>query len=494
MSLSRRAKSLPKFINLFLFVLTLSLQAQAQPIRLHPKNPRYFLFREKPTVLITSAEHYGAVLNTDFDYQTYLNTLATDGLNYTRLFTGSYFEPQGAFNIQKNTLAPAQERLLTPWVRNQSADGKGGKFDLTHWNDAYFRRLRDFIQAADKKGVIVEVTLFSSIYGDAQWNINPLNPANNVNQTDNVKRQQVHTLSNGNLLAHQEQMVRKLVRELNEFDNLIYEIQNEPWADNHILAGPINSFLPNWEQEWRNRIEYPADHSLAWQKTIASFIRSEESKLAKRHLIAQNFTNFRYPLKEVDPAVSIVNFHYAYPEAVSLNYGWDRVIGLDETGFAGNDDNTYRRLAWNFMLAGGGLFNHLDYSFTVEKPDGTDSNRAPGGGSPTLRKQLGILKRFLEEFDFIRMRPNRDVVVLAPGAFRQALAEPGRAYAIYLDGSLRGNLVLEIATGSYQATWLDVTTGRQLKQERLRHRGGRLTLEAPAYQQDIALKVIATRK
>jgi hypothetical protein len=27
------------------------------PIALHPDNPHYFLFRGKPTVLITSAEH-----------------------------------------------------------------------------------------------------------------------------------------------------------------------------------------------------------------------------------------------------------------------------------------------------------------------------------------------------------------------------------------------------------------------------------------------------
>ena len=29
------------------------------PIRLHPENPHYFLFRGRPTVLITSGEHYG---------------------------------------------------------------------------------------------------------------------------------------------------------------------------------------------------------------------------------------------------------------------------------------------------------------------------------------------------------------------------------------------------------------------------------------------------
>ncbi len=44
----------------------------AEPIRLHPDNPHYFLFRGKPTVLVTSGEHYGAVLNAEFDFAVYL--------------------------------------------------------------------------------------------------------------------------------------------------------------------------------------------------------------------------------------------------------------------------------------------------------------------------------------------------------------------------------------------------------------------------------------
>ena len=38
------------------------------PISLHPDNPSYFLWRGKPAVLITSGEHYGALLNLDFDF------------------------------------------------------------------------------------------------------------------------------------------------------------------------------------------------------------------------------------------------------------------------------------------------------------------------------------------------------------------------------------------------------------------------------------------
>ena len=114
--------------------LAAAVQAAA-PIALHPDNPRYFLFRGKPTVLVTSAEHYGAVLNLDFDYAAYLETLEARGLNLTRIFTGAYMEDPTSFNIRNNTLAPAPNRLICPWARSETpgyANG-GSKFDLTRW-------------------------------------------------------------------------------------------------------------------------------------------------------------------------------------------------------------------------------------------------------------------------------------------------------------------------------------------------------------------------
>ena len=89
--------------------------AWSQPVRLHPDNPRYFLFEGKPTVLITSGEHYGALLNRDFDYVRYLDTLRADRLNLTRTFSGSYREVGGNFGIASNTLAPAPGKFLAPW-------------------------------------------------------------------------------------------------------------------------------------------------------------------------------------------------------------------------------------------------------------------------------------------------------------------------------------------------------------------------------------------
>jgi hypothetical protein len=126
--------------------------AQA-PLALHPENPHYFVFRGKPTVLVTSGEHYGAVVNLDFDYKRYLKTLAADRLNLTRVFAGAYREAPGNFNIAGNTLAPAPGRFLAPWPES------GGKFDLSRWNQAYFERLRDFMREASRRGVVVVKTI-----------------------------------------------------------------------------------------------------------------------------------------------------------------------------------------------------------------------------------------------------------------------------------------------------------------------------------------------
>src|SRR5688500_14040633 len=131
----------------FFLLLFAMVRVEAAALSLHPDIPYYFLFSGQPTIIITSAEHYGAVLNLDFNYRPYLDELKSLDLNSTRTFTGVYLEPQGAFNIVENTLAPADGRYIGPWPRTTVAGAThgGAKFDLNRWNDAYFARLRDFV-------------------------------------------------------------------------------------------------------------------------------------------------------------------------------------------------------------------------------------------------------------------------------------------------------------------------------------------------------------
>ena len=386
--------------------------APPEPLALHPKNPHYFLFRGKPTVLVTSGEHYGAVLNTEFEYGKYLETLAADGLNLTRTWAGPYCEPPGAFHIADNSLAPKAGKVIFPWARSQIpgyANG-GTKFDLTKWDDAFFTRLKAFVASAGKVGVVVEVNLFCPFYEDAMWKLSPFHIANNVNGLGKVARTDVYTLDkHGGLLKVQGDMVRKIVTELKDFDNVYYEICNEP---------------------------YFGGVTLAWQHHIADVITEAEKAFPHRHLISQNVANYAARITKPHPAVSIFNFHYASPpDAVTRNYGLNKVIGDNETGFRGTGDVAYRTEGWDFLIAGGGLFNNLDYSFTAAKPDGTFAYppTQPGGGGPMFRKQMRVLAGFLNGFNFLAMKPDKGVIHGdLPGLSARALAEPGKQYAVYL--------------------------------------------------------------
>ena len=217
---------------------------------------------------------------------------------------------------------------------------------------------------------------------------------------------------------------------------------------------------------------------------------SEESKLPNRHLIAQNCCNFVYPMQQTLPGVSVVNFHYAYPEAATLNYGLGKALSYDETGFLGREDDKYARQAWNFMLSGGGVFDSLDYSFSVGHEDGKDLEaNGPGGGSPELRRRLRILSELLRELPLLNMSPDFDTVQHAGGVRTHMLSDHSGEYAIYVDGDGPTEITLKLPPGEYSGNWLDVSTGDKKDLRRFKHPGGEKNLDTPIFKNGIAIRL-----
>ncbi len=442
--------------------------AAQEPIRLHPENGHYFLFRQAPVVLVGSSEHYGALINLDFDYVPYLEETRVRGLNLIRIFSGTYRETTGSFGIQNNTLAPATARSLAPWKRTAlagAADG-GNKFDLTQWDPDYFSRLRDLVSEAGQRGIVVELTFFSAIYDDSLWNISPMNGANHINGVGSSGRLNCYNPA-GDLLPFQKALASKCATELNGYDNVIYEICNEPY----------NGSVP-----------------AAWETAIITELAAAEAALPFRHLIAQNVFNYQGVVTNPHPSVSIFNFHYAYPEAATQNYGLNLALGDDETGFAGVADFTYRREAWEFMLSGGGWFNHLDFSFTTSSENGTATNSAPGGGGVALRRQLGVLRGVLEGLPLTKLVPQAGFVTggVPSGGAARAIGAPGEAYAIYLRGGSQASLVINLPAGTYSGQWIDTKSGAVAGSiTDFTHPGGQRTFPSPSYSEDIALRLVA---
>jgi hypothetical protein len=464
-------------IPVLLLSCTGSREKQA-PLCLNKRNPHYFLFRGKPAILIGSTEHYGAVMNLDFDYITYLNEIASSGLNVTRTFSGAYVEPAEAFGIKKNTLAPGPEKYLCPWSRSKEpgyANG-GNKFDLSEWDEAYFTRLRDFVARAGDRNIVVELDLFSNYYDTVQWKLSPLNSINNINRVGDFKdHKEVLSLKHTELLKVQESMVRKIIHELKDFDNLYYEVCNEPYFGDTLA-------LRQWE-----------DHMI-------EVVVEAEKDFKFAHLISNNVANSKKLVPEPRHGVSIYNFHYARPPVtVGMNYHLDKVIGDNETGFDGIDDATYRAEAWDFILAGGGLFDHLDYSFTTDTEDGTYKIEPgqPGGGGEKLRDQFKILANFMKSLDFINMKPMNEAKIrigAQSGLLITGLEENDNVFALYLHRKKPANEIapmeVELSAGSYNLIWTDPVKGSQRVVSITSKRSGWVKISTPSFREDLALKIV----
>jgi hypothetical protein len=120
-----------------------------------------------------------------------------------------------------------------------------------------------------------------------------------------------------------------------------------------------------------------------------------------------------------------------------------------------------------------------------------------------LRRQLAILKRFIEGFDFLRMKPDSAVVrkqritpaPVPPGAKPgpaptvRVLAEAGKQYAAYVRGGIAAELTLGLPEGTYRAEWVNPRTGKVDRAEDFKHARGDRTLTAPEYTEDVALRI-----
>ena len=121
-----------------------------------------------------------------------------------------------------------------------------------------------------------------------------MNSRNNINGIGRVERNEVYGGQDRRLLDTQRAVVRKLVTALNRFDNVYFEVCNEPYERDGLT------------QEWNH---------LMIEAVVAA-----EAALPNKHLIAQGFPNSSAAVSRLNRHVSILNFHGTTPDAVRLNY------------------------------------------------------------------------------------------------------------------------------------------------------------------------------
>lgn len=486
---NRIIKSRLCILLLIAFFIPDRIQAQ-NTLRLCPGNPHYLMYQNKPVILITSGEHYGALINLDFNYITYLNALHKEGMNNTRVFSGSYVERKDDIKFMKygNTLAPRPGRLICPWKRSNIpgyANG-GNKFDLDQWDEQYFLRVKDLLKQAAKRSIMVELTLFGNQYSDGIYSYSPLYPDNNT-QGVGIKKKDgflyFQSLKDSALAARQDAMVVKIVKELNNFDNLYYEISNEPY----------------------NEVK---DSSLVdqWHVHMVNLIRETEKPLPKKHLIASNQAIVD------NPHVNIANYHYVHipnsPDFDSL-LRLNKVISMDETmgSLRDEDANDVRVEAWDFILHGGGAYNNLNWEYTSERSQGTP-------GADTVRLYLMYLQKFISSFDYTKMNySSKSLIEIPDKAITRLLSEQGKQYALYVHHSkpsiaepssstaiwkyeadtsaFKDTITLYLKAGTYTAHWYNPKNGAWTEKPiKWKQKDGNHIFHTPPFTTDIALKIV----
>lgn len=482
---------------------------QNGPVQVYPANPHYFMYKGHPVVLITSDQHYGAVIDQDFDFAKYLNYLSDNGMNLTRIYPGGMFEPTDKY-ILGNPLGPRPGRQLLPWAKSNRQGANPAlaepgqpafKYDLNTWDTQYFQRLKSFVELARKKDIIVEIAFFNGMYSDC-W---PLMTMYHVNNIQNVGHYEAPdcglftTMDKRNLdvTKYQKAYIKKIVNELNAYDNIIYDICDEPslqgLPDGSIVVNPDSIIAP-----WINAMQ-------------EAFLQAE-ALLPNKHLLGQTVQNLSPDFSE-ELWCQWLPAEYVKPaeKALMLNYKANKPIMNVESNYFGASltRNAYtadavRVEGWWFILGGGAGSINLNGEYYRGNETGSADTQNQ------IAQQRKILREFMDKLDLSGLSRFTAVSRIPKGAVISALAENGKQYALYLfhgshddawganfiakSGNYRDTLTLcDVPAGYYSVQWFDPASGTVKDKENLTWKGGDLTVITPPYTLDMALKIYSHR-
>ena len=492
-------------ISIIIVILLLTNSCKYQPVSVCPANNHYFFYKNKAMALITSDHHYGAVIDKNFDYVKYLKYLSQNGMNLTRIYPGAMFEPPDKY-LPGNPLGPLQGTQLLPWARSDrtganpllAEPGKPSfKYDLDKWNNEYFKRLKDFVSLAREKDIIVEVAFFNGMYNDC-WPLMAMNHLNNIQNTGLYDNSECgfftsNDVRNREVISYQKAYIRKIATELNEYENLIYDICDEPSLQG--LPGGGLIYLPD-------------SQVVPWINEMKEAFLEAESSLSKKHMLGQTVQSLSpdlsgeswcnwLPTEYVKPAEKALNLNYKNNKPlvnVESNY-----FGISLTKNAYNAD-AVRLEGWWFMLCGGAGCINLNGEFHHGQESGGINTQS------YIVPQRKALKDFMMSFDLAGLTRYTDFECNMSNTFCNMLAEKSKQYALYIfhgayEGEWGANFIPEtgnfsdtlflnsVPAGKYILEWIDPPSGFILSSRELNWKGGKLMLTTSQYHLDIAMRM-----
>jgi hypothetical protein len=385
-----------------------------------------------------------------------------------------------------NPLGPAPGRYILPWKKSEEEGANEHlgkyKYDLDQWDPDYFNRLKDFVAQASRRDIIVEIAFFNGMYDD-RWMAQPLYHTNNIQGVGTCDYMLFTTLADKRLTEYQSAYVKKIASELYKFDNVIYDISDEPemqhrnskeWnsmmldalisADNyrHLYGETANSASP----------DFTGDNRTSWIPT--EYISPMENTLDNDYV-------------DNKPVVDVETAYYSY---------WYGAHPVEES----------RAESWYGMLGGLAGFIQLNSDFSITNPSAAGTSTVD-----TILPQKRALMDFLKCLGFIDMKKFTGFSVSDSAVISRGIAEDGVKYALYMfhgsrkweewvqgmtasrlnveTGVFRDTVTMQVQNGNYKAEWVDPATGFMFDSKEYVCNDGLLVLTTPDYHTDITLRL-----
>ncbi|MFN6945469.1 MAG: DUF6298 domain-containing protein [Cytophagaceae bacterium] len=418
-------------------------------LRIHPINPRYFTDKSGKAIYLTGSHTWynihsspGGLIPTYNDFEKYLDFMQSYGHNFVRLWTGfSYLgcEPY-------------------PWNRpgpGTAFDGKP-KFDMTSFNKGYFDMLRERVLQIQKRGMYCSVMFFGS-HNKMKRNFNEVawHPFNNINtalaKAFDVNNGYSFFTTHPEALEIQRKLVRKFIDELNDMDNLIWEIINEPGG---------------------------RPEAVKWHKEMINYVKLYESTKPKQHLVGMGggWQLYQQMLSSSADWISPDwdEYHQGGPA------GYSEKIVINDTdhlrpwgGAKESEAENMRKWVWKTFLRGNHpIFMDSYDAYVPELNNYGTINHAFNG----VRNAMGYTRIYANKINLSETVPSDDGYICST---KYCLYKLGSEYLIYQPTS-DAPFTVNLPGGTYIYEWFNPVIGKVSETGTLTVRvGGEKLFRAP---------------
>ncbi len=440
-------------------------------IKVYAENPMYWQYKGKPVLLLGGSSNDNIFQQAFDGLDEELDKLVLHGGNYLRC-----------------TMSSRDKDDTYPFY----FDEQTGLYDLNKWNDYYWEKFEYFLQATQKRDIIVQIEIWATydfytrtyhiVDGKTAWARNPFNPVNNINYEksnsgltdifESTGPMLINSFFNTVMpipepfnfeirpvvLAYQYKFVDKLLSISLKYDHILYCIDNETQAET------------KWSVYWAQYARKMAEEQNTGIEITEMFDPFDPTGGAVEGARMQSPSTHFFTLRS-NVSVTIndpVNFsfieisnHNAQSGQVHYEtamYVWNKIqesgiprpinnvkiYGAGGATWSGRPAEGVERF-WRNIFAG-------TASVRFHRPE------HGLGNSETALINIQSMRELTDAMDFFRHKPANHLLSDRKDNEAYCLASDKQEYSVYFPG--KGDVTMNVPIGKYEARWLNINSSQ----------------------------------